>query len=76
MEQDTVIMQDIFLFVQDGIDETGPGVRALHLDRRSSGVYGHGSNRPASDCPPTCSPPGSSDGSSRLSWICLLGIGP
>ena len=40
MEQDTVIMQDIFLFVQDGIDETGRGVRALYLDGRSSGVYG------------------------------------
>ncbi|MCC7421298.1 MAG: CpaF family protein [Planctomycetaceae bacterium] len=41
MEQDTVIMQDIFLFVQDGIDETGKafghfestGVRPSNMDR-------------------------------------------
>lgn len=41
MEQDTVIMQDIFLFVQDGIDEEGrayghfesTGVRPAFMDR-------------------------------------------
>ncbi len=41
MEQDTVIMQDIFLFVQDGIDENGrafghfesTGVRPANMDR-------------------------------------------
>ena len=41
MEQDTVIMQDIFLFVQDGIDETGrafghfeaTGVRPACMER-------------------------------------------
>jgi len=41
MEQDTVIMQDIFLFVQDGIDEDGrayghfeaTGVRPAFMDR-------------------------------------------
>ena len=41
MEQDTVIMQDIFLFVQDGIDENGKtfghfestGVRPASMDR-------------------------------------------
>jgi len=41
MEQDTVIMQDIFLFVQDGIDENGKayghfestGVRPAFMDR-------------------------------------------
>ena len=41
LEQDTVIMQDIFLFVQDGIDETGrafghfeaTGVRPSFMDR-------------------------------------------
>lgn len=41
MEQDTVIMQDIFLFVQDGIDENGrafghfeaTGVRPSFMDR-------------------------------------------
>ncbi|MEZ6044619.1 MAG: hypothetical protein R3C11_03360 [Planctomycetaceae bacterium] len=41
MEQDTVIMQDIFLFVQDGIDENGrafghfesTGVRPACMDR-------------------------------------------
>ncbi len=41
MEQDTVIMQDIFLFVQDGIDEDGKayghfestGVRPASMDR-------------------------------------------
>src|SRR5579872_4587794 len=41
MEQDTVIMQDIFLFVQDGIDETGrafghftaTGVRPAFMSR-------------------------------------------
>lgn len=47
MEQDTVIMQDIFLFVQDGIDENGrayghfesTGVRPSFMDRlESSGV--------------------------------------
>ena len=47
MEQDTVIMQDIFLFVQDGIDETGrafghfesTGVRPACLERlQSAGV--------------------------------------
>ncbi len=39
MEQDTVIMQDIFLFVQDGIDEIGPRLRALYGDRRSPGLH-------------------------------------
>jgi pilus assembly protein CpaF len=47
MEQDTVIMQDIFLFVQDGIDETGrafghftsTGVRPAFMTRlESAGV--------------------------------------
>ena len=47
MEQDTIIMQDIFLFVQDGIDEKGrahghfesTGVRPSFMDRlESSGV--------------------------------------
>ncbi|MFK7777549.1 MAG: ATPase, T2SS/T4P/T4SS family, partial [Gimesia sp.] len=47
MEQDTVIMQDIFLFVQDGIDEEGrafghfeaTGVRPAFMDRlEASGV--------------------------------------
>jgi len=47
MEQDTVIMQDIFLFVQDGIDETGrafghfasTGVRPAFMGRlESAGV--------------------------------------
>ena len=47
MEQDTVIMQDIFLFVQDGIDETGrafghftsTGVRPAFMARlESAGV--------------------------------------
>lgn len=47
MEQDTVIMQDIFLFVQDGIDEDGrafghfesTGVRPSFMDRlEASGV--------------------------------------
>ncbi len=47
MEQDTVIMQDIFLFVQDGIDENGrayghfeaTGVRPAFMDRlESAGV--------------------------------------
>jgi pilus assembly protein CpaF len=47
MEQDTVIMQDIFLFVQDGIDENGKafghfestGVRPSNMDRlESAGV--------------------------------------
>lgn len=47
MEQDTVIMQDIFLFVQDGIDENGrayghfesTGVRPACMDRlESAGV--------------------------------------
>ncbi len=47
LEQETVIMQDIFLFVQDGIDETGrayghfeaTGVRPSFMDRlESSGV--------------------------------------
>jgi pilus assembly protein CpaF len=47
MEQDTVIMQDIFLFVQDGIDETGrafghftaTGVRPAFMSRlESAGV--------------------------------------
>ncbi|GAB4162971.1 MAG: CpaF family protein [Planctomycetaceae bacterium] len=47
MEQDTVIMQDIFLFVQDGIDENGrafghfesTGVRPSFMDRlESAGV--------------------------------------
>jgi len=47
MEQDTVIMQDIFLFVQDGIDEEGrafghfesTGVRPAFMDRfESAGV--------------------------------------
>ncbi|HEV8071010.1 MAG TPA: CpaF family protein [Planctomycetaceae bacterium] len=47
MEQDTVIMQDIFLFVQDGIDETGrafghftaTGVRPSFMPRlESAGV--------------------------------------
>ncbi len=47
MEQDTVIMQDIFLFVQDGIDENGrayghfesTGVRPSFMDRlEQSGV--------------------------------------
>jgi pilus assembly protein CpaF len=44
MEQDTVIMQDIFLFVQDGIDETGrafghftsTGVRPAFMGRLES----------------------------------------
>ena len=39
MEQDTVIMQDIFLFVQDGIDENGPRLRALYVDGRSPGLH-------------------------------------
>ncbi len=47
MEQDTVIMQDIFLFVQDGIDESGraighfeaTGVRPSFMQRlEQSGV--------------------------------------
>jgi pilus assembly protein CpaF len=47
MEQDTVIMQDIFLFVQDGIDESGrafghftsTGVRPSFMPRlESAGV--------------------------------------
>ena len=47
MEQDTVIMQDIFLFVQEGIDENGrafghfqaTGVRPAFMDRlESAGV--------------------------------------
>jgi pilus assembly protein CpaF len=47
MEQDTVIMQDIFLFVQDGLDEDGKayghfeatGVRPSAMERlESSGV--------------------------------------
>lgn len=47
MEQETVIMQDIFLFVQDGIDENGKayghfestGVRPANMDRlESAGV--------------------------------------
>jgi pilus assembly protein CpaF len=47
MEQETVIMQDIFLFVQDGIDENGrayghfeaTGVRPAFMDRlESAGV--------------------------------------
>jgi pilus assembly protein CpaF len=47
MEQDTVIMQDIFLFVQDGIDEDGRayghfeviGVRPAAMERlESAGV--------------------------------------
>lgn len=47
LEQDTVIMQDIFLFVQDGIDENGrafghfesTGVRPSFMDRlEASGV--------------------------------------
>ncbi|HID21426.1 MAG TPA: CpaF family protein, partial [Planctomycetaceae bacterium] len=41
MEQDTVVMQDIFLFVQDGVDEEGrayghfeaTGVRPTFMDR-------------------------------------------
>ena len=41
LEQDTVIMQDIFLFIQDGIDETGrafghfesTGIRPSFMDR-------------------------------------------
>ena len=44
MEQDTVIMQDIFLFVQDGIDENGrafghfqaTGVRPAFMGRLES----------------------------------------
>jgi pilus assembly protein CpaF len=47
MEQETIIMQDIFLFVQDGIDEDGKafghfeatGVRPSFMDRlEGSGV--------------------------------------
>ena len=47
MEQDTIIMQDIFLFRQDGIDEDGTaighfeamGVRPAFMDRlESAGV--------------------------------------
>ena len=45
MEQDTVIMQDIFLFVQDGIDENGrayghfeaTGVRPSFMQRLEQG---------------------------------------
>ena len=45
MEQDTVIMQDIFLFVQDGIDENGrayghfeaTGVRPSFMQRIEQG---------------------------------------
>ena len=40
MEQDTVIMQDIFLFVQEGIDENGRAFGHFRVDRRAAGVHG------------------------------------
>ena len=33
MEQDTIVMQDIFKYVQEGVDETGQGRRPLHGHR-------------------------------------------
>ena len=45
MEQDTIVMQDIYRYVQEGIDETGrargqfeaTGVRPTFMDRAGSG---------------------------------------
>ena len=40
MEQDTIVMQDIYHYVQEGIDETGRAVRPLRGHRRSAHFHG------------------------------------
>ena len=45
-------MQDIYRYVQDGIDENGPGLRPLRVDRRAAEVHAPPGNRPASACRP------------------------
>ena len=59
MEQDTIIMQDIFLFMQDGIDENGRAFGHFEVDRRAARRSCTAWNRPACGCRPTCSPPAS-----------------
>ena len=39
MEQDTVVMQDIYRYEKDGIDENGPGLRQVRGHRRAAGVH-------------------------------------
>ena len=39
MEQDTIVMQDIYRYVQDGIDEMRPGLRPLRRHRRAADVH-------------------------------------
>ena len=40
MEQDTIVMQDIYHFAQDGIDESGPGARPLRGHRHPPHLHG------------------------------------
>ena len=39
MEQDTIVMQDIFKYVQEGVDENGPGRRPLRGHRHPPDVH-------------------------------------
>ena len=57
MEQDTIVMQDIYHYAQDGIDEAGRAVRPLRGHRHPPHVHGPpgiGRRAPARQClPPT-----------------------
>ena len=58
MEQDTVVMQDIYQYVQEGIDENGRRERTFRSDRHSPQRSWTSSNRagvrlPAERLPPT-----------------------
>ena len=55
MEQGVITMQDIFVFQQDGINQSGQVVRPLQGDRYPPEVRGAVSRRPACRCRWTCS---------------------
>ena len=52
MEQDTIVMQDIYHFVQDGIDENGRACGRFDGHRHSAQRSWTGWNRPACACRP------------------------
>ncbi len=45
MEQDTIVMQDIYHFVKDGVDENGRAFGRFDGDRHSAGVHGSAGGR-------------------------------